>query len=257
LAERLEQEPRPDWSRIGDPLEQLDAMAVPRKKQRRCRARGSRADHRDSHGIHGGPRAGLWVGQIERSPPVTRLDHLMSAMLGGVVTDVRWHRSSARSFEELVELRLDACYRLAAVLLGDRLEAEDATHDAILKAQRSWSTVRDQAAAPAWLDRIVVNECRDRLRRRRVARTIAAAERPDHDPAGPLDDAFSAERAALRDALAELGPDHRLVVVLRYLADLSIDAIATRTGTPPGTVKSRLHHALRLLRAAYEAGARR
>jgi RNA polymerase sigma-70 factor (ECF subfamily) len=180
----------------------------------------------------------------------------MSAILGGVVTGVRWKGDSVGSFEDLVEARLDACYRLAAVILGDRLEAEDATHDAVLRAQRSWPSVRDPAAAPAWLDRIVVNECRDRLRRRRVARTIAATEGRAHEPAGRPDDALSAERAALRDALAELGPDHRLVVVLRYLADLPIDAIAARIGTPPGTVKSRLHHALRQLRAAYEASAR-
>lgn len=66
----------------------------------------------------------------------------------------------------------------------------------------------------------------------------------------------SEERAALRDALGRLTPDHRVVVVLRYLLDMPIDAIAERTGTPGGTVKSRLHHALRELRAAYDAAAR-
>jgi RNA polymerase sigma-70 factor, ECF subfamily len=181
----------------------------------------------------------------------------MSAILGGVVTGVRWTGGSVGSFEELVELRLDACYRLAAVILGDRLEAEDATHDAVLRAQRSWRTIRDPSAAEAWLDRIVVNECRDRLRRRRVARAIAAEELPGAPLAGPAADIQTAERAALRDALSELGPDHRLVVVMRYLLDLSIDDIAVRIGAAPGTVKSRLHHALRQLRAAYDAAARR
>lgn len=181
----------------------------------------------------------------------------MSAMLGGVVTDVRWHRGSAGSFEELVENRLDACYRLAAVILADRLEAEDATHEAMLRAQRSWSSVRDPAAAAAWLDRIVVNECRDRLRRRRVARAIVSSEQDRPTAARPAEDVATSERAALKDALAELGPDHRLVVVLRYLVDLSVDEIAARTGAAPGTVKSRLHHALRQLRAAYDAAARR
>ena len=173
------------------------------------------------------------------------------------MADVRWHRGSVGSFEELVELRLDACYRLAAAVLGDRLEAQDATHEAMLRAQRSWHTVRDPAAAAAWLDRIVVNECRDRLRRRRVAKAIAAGVDRGTDVAGPAADVRATERAALRDALAELGPDHRLVVVLRYLFDLSIDDIAARTGAAPGTVKSRLHHALRELRAAYDAAARR
>jgi RNA polymerase sigma-70 factor (ECF subfamily) len=196
------------------------------------------------------------AGPNERFAPVARLDRAMSAMLGGVVTGVRWQRGSAGTFEELVEARLDACYRLAAVLLSDWVEAEDATHEAILRAQRSWSTVRDPSAAHAWLDRIVVNECRDRLRRRRVARGILTRQERDPESAVPADDARSAERAALRGALAELGPDHREVVVLRYLLDLPIDAIAARVGAPAGTVKSRLHHALRLLRAAYDAAAR-
>ena len=180
----------------------------------------------------------------------------MSAMLGGVVTGVRWQGDSAGTFEELAEARLDACYRLAAVLLGDRLEAEDATHEAMLRAQRAWRSIREPSAAAAWLDRIVVNECRDRLRRRRVARAIAAAEGIGADPVRRQVDVQTAERAALRDALAELGPDHRLVIVLRYLLDLPVDAIAARIGVAPGTVKSRLHHGLRQLRAAYDAAAR-
>ena len=180
----------------------------------------------------------------------------MSAILGGVVTGVRWQRGSAGTFEALVEERLDSCYRLAAVLLGDRLEAEDATHDAFVKAQRSWSGVRDPAAAPAWLDRIVVNECRDRLRRRRMARAILKRNTEPIESTTPGDDRGSAERAALRDALAELSSDHRVVVVLRDLLDLPIEEIATRTAAPAGTVKSRLHHALRQLRAAYDAADR-
>lgn len=180
----------------------------------------------------------------------------MSAILGGVVTGVRWQRGSAGTFEELVEARLDACYRLATVLLGDRIEAEDATHEAMLRAQRSWASVRDPAAAPAWLDRIVVNECRDRLRRRRVTRAIAAVQSVGTELASPQDAIGATERAALRDALAMLAPDHRVVVILRYLLDLPVDEIARRTGAPPGTVKSRLHHALRQLRAALDAAAR-
>ena len=66
----------------------------------------------------------------------------------------------------------------------------------------------------------------------------------------------SPERDALRRALASLTPDHRIVVRLRYGADLSLAEIAARTGEREGTVKSRLHYALRRLRAAYEAAER-
>lgn len=159
------------------------------------------------------------------------------------------------TFVALVEARLDACYRLAAVLLGDRGEAEEATHEAILRAQRSWPRLRDPDAAAAWLDRIVVNECRDRLRRRRVAGGLfgpndSDAPTPDVlEPGGLAMD----ERDAVRRALATLTSEQRIVVVLRFFLDLPLEAIADRAGVPPGTVKSRLHAALEYLRAAYQA----
>jgi RNA polymerase sigma-70 factor (ECF subfamily) len=59
-------------------------------------------------------------------------------------------------------------------------------------------------------------------------------------------------REALGTALRTLSPDHREIVVLRFYLDLSVDQIAARTGVGPGTVKSRLHYALRHLRSAIE-----
>ncbi len=65
-----------------------------------------------------------------------------------------------------------------------------------------------------------------------------------------------AEREALRGALARLPADQRVVVVLRYYGDMSLEAIAERTGERLGTVKSRLHYGIEALRAAYDAAAR-
>lgn len=185
----------------------------------------------------------------------------MDATMGGVLAGELRIARAATTFERLAEDRLDACYRLAAVLLGDRPEAEDATHDAMLRAQRSWPRLRDPEAAAAWLDRIVVNECRDRLRRRRLDSRVLATDVAGSarfgavEAADPSIDALG-ELDALRDALAALTPDQRIVVVLRYFLDLPLEAIADRTGVPLGTVKSRLHAALEYLRAAYQAGAR-
>ncbi len=182
----------------------------------------------------------------------------MDAAMGGALAGELRVERAATTFEHLVEDRLDACYRLAAVLLGDRGEAEEATHEAMLHAKRSWQHLRDPDAAAAWLDRIVVNECRDRLRRRRVASKALAsrASQPTTldaaDPTGPSLD----ELEELRNALSTLTPEQRVVVTLRYFLDLPLEAIAIRTGVPLGTVKSRLHAALEYLRAAYQAGAR-
>jgi RNA polymerase sigma-70 factor (ECF subfamily) len=90
------------------------------------------------------------------------------------------------------------------------------------------------------------------MRRRRVREIVS--ELVDPRVEDPFDG--SAERAALRDALARLTPEHRTVVVLRYYADLSVEQIADRIGEREGTVKSRLHYGLAELRAAYDAADR-
>jgi RNA polymerase sigma-70 factor, ECF subfamily len=171
----------------------------------------------------------------------------LAARLAGPATD------RATAFRTLVAGVLDDAYRRAAVLLGDRFEAEDAVHDAAEKAWRRWGELRDVARFEAWFGRILVNTCRDRLRsRRRVERIEVRDRAADHEPGG--NGGFEAADAAdrMRRALAGLGADERIVVVLRFEADLTVPAIASLIGAPEGTVKSRLHHALRKLRATFE-----
>ena len=160
---------------------------------------------------------------------------------------------SSVAFEAFVSRRIDSAYRLAALVLLDRVEAEDATHDAFLKAAHSWSTLRDPLQADAWFDRIVVNECRDRLRRRRSHRVVDISDEFVETEATRDGLADAVERDRMRRALVRLSPDLRLVVVLRYHLDLAVDETALRLGIPPGTVKSRLHAALRELRAVLTA----
>jgi RNA polymerase sigma-70 factor (ECF subfamily) len=169
----------------------------------------------------------------------------------GRAEDVR-----ARTFETLVDRRaLDRAYRIAGLILGDPIEAEDATHDAALAAWRRFAELREPARFEAWFGRILVNACRDRLRtRRRLPISVEA------NGISPLQDLRSGDLAdtavrhdALRSAIRSLSPEHREVVVLRYYADLTVEQIAERTGARAGTVKSRLHYALRRLRAEVDA----
>ena len=84
-------------------------------------------------------------------------------------------------FLQLARRDLDRAYRLAGLILGDALEAEDAVQDALLRAWRSAGTVRDLEGFQAWFDQILVNGCRDRLRRRRTitsSRSARASIRP-------------------------------------------------------------------------------
>ena len=158
------------------------------------------------------------------------------------------------AFERLTDQRLNRAYRLATLLMRDPSEAEDAVHDAAVTAWTRFDELRDRTRFDAWFDRIVTNACRARLRRRRV-RAVSTDALPD---VGAGDDAGTrAERDALRRALDQLKPEHRLVVVLRHAEGRSIADIARLTGEREGTVKSRLHYAVRELRAAYDAAERR
>ena len=141
---------------------------------------------------------------------------------------------------------LDRAYRLAGLLLADAAEAEDAVQDALVVAWQSFGTLRETDKFGAWFDRILVNRCRDRMRRRNIVRFIPMDA--GIDPAGRDPFQTFLERDVLLAGLARLTPDERIVVVLRYWADLPLEAIAGRLDWPLGTVKSRLHRALERLR---------
>lgn len=158
----------------------------------------------------------------------------------------------AAAFSELVKPELPGAYRLAGYLLRDATEAEDAAQEAIVRAWESWAKLRDKERFGAWFGRIVANVCQDRLRQRRGVRVLELNETIASD---------MHSRDAFRDALARdeagrlvrtLPPDQQMVVALRFWRDLSLDDIAERLDLPLGTVKSRLHYAMRALRKELE-----
>jgi RNA polymerase sigma-70 factor (ECF subfamily) len=157
----------------------------------------------------------------------------------------------AAAFLRLADEHLDAAYRLARAILRDPTEAQDATHDAVVQAWRGWSSLRDPARFEPWFDRILVNICRDRLRRTSRWQTTDISTEVALAAGDPLD--LTHERDVLETALAALSPDHQVVVALRYFRDLPVDAIASRLGIPAGTVQSRLHYALKRLHAVLES----
>lgn len=155
------------------------------------------------------------------------------------------------SFERLFEGRLDESYRLARLILRDAQEAEDATHDAFVRAWRDHHRLRDTDRFDAWFGRILVNACRDALRRRRHRRHDDLAGTAE--PAAPHDAHRQVhERDALERAFSRLSPDHRIAVVLRFYRDLPVEDVARLVGSPVGTVRSRLHYGLKQLRSALD-----
>jgi RNA polymerase sigma-70 factor (ECF subfamily) len=155
--------------------------------------------------------------------------------------------SSALSaeFVRLAARHLDGAFKLAGYLLGDSGEAEDAVQEALIRAWRAWPRMRDPDSVGPWLDRIVANVCKTRIGARRRVRSIALNDELGVVAADPFRAALA--RDAVGRALERLSPEQRVVVVLRYWRDMPLEQIATRLELPLGTVKSRLHYALRLL----------
>ena len=160
-------------------------------------------------------------------------------------------RERLEAFAAFDDPRLLQSYRLATLILRDRDEAEDATQEAIARAWSSWKTLRDPDRFDAWFDRILVNVCRNRMRHVRTIRVVAldnAHEMPAADSHGS-----TMARLTLEPAFARLNPEQRIIVVLRFWRDLPVEEIAERLSVPEGTVKSRLHYALKALREAIES----
>ena len=151
-----------------------------------------------------------------------------------------------------LDSHLTAAWRLARAIVQDDAEAEDLVQEACLVAWQKHGALRDPGRLEAWFDRIVVNLCRDRLRRRQKGREIERAAFVDPGSVAPpgMDTRDDLDLDAAIDAL---DVEHRVVVLLRYWRDLTVDDIAARLDIPAGTVKSRLHHALRQIRTRLEA----
>jgi RNA polymerase sigma-70 factor (ECF subfamily) len=154
-----------------------------------------------------------------------------------------------------------------AVAVGDRLHAvahrilrdielaEDATQRALLSIWQDLPQLRDPANFDAWSYRLLVRACYAEGRRTR-AWTPTLHLVPADEPTTAEGMSEVVDRDQLERGFRRLSIDHRAVVVLHHYLDLPLEAVAEALGVPLGTVRSRLHHAMRGLRAALEADAR-
>ena len=177
----------------------------------------------------------------------------LSALAPDEVTARATGDTQAAAFRWLADRHLDSSYRLARAIMRNSAEAEDATHDAFIQAWRHWGELRDSARFEQWFTRILVNTCRTRLRRasRFDVHDVSAELVPTVDALDQSD-----VRETVRSALAQLSPDHRIVVALRFYRDMTVDDIAAQLGIPAGTVHSRLHYALKRLQTVLDSKAR-
>ena len=164
---------------------------------------------------------------------------------------IQAQHGDADAFGLLVAGAVDRLHGVAYRILHDADRADDATQQALIAAWDHLPSLRDPDRFDAWTYRLVVNAAYREARRERAqhdtVRWIPMAE-----PASDAAPSAIEDRDLLDRAFAELSPEHRAVLVLRYHADLTLAQIAEVLEIPMGTVGSRLHHASRHLRAALE-----
>jgi RNA polymerase sigma-70 factor (ECF subfamily) len=146
-------------------------------------------------------------------------------------------------FQEFYEASYGRVVATVAALTGDRHEAEDIAQEAFARAYIKWSALGSYDHPLAWVRKVALRiAVDDRRRRGRVAGLVAKLsvqlsvqrQAPAPDPGDDV------THSPLGAALAALPPREREVMVLHYLADMPVDAIARERGLPAGTVKTRL-----------------
>jgi RNA polymerase sigma-70 factor (ECF subfamily) len=164
------------------------------------------------------------------------------------------------AFEQLFERYRNPIYRTAHGLTGDVQAAEEILQDTFSRAWQRRSTLLTDVSPLPWLHRVALNLCYSRLGRRRLRAEPIEEGTHGHVRDGGVEPSERAEqqelRGIVRDGIAALSPKHRHVVALYYLQGLSLQETAEVLGVALGTVKSRLHYALRSLRVQLETDRR-
>ncbi|MBZ0303741.1 MAG: RNA polymerase sigma factor [Anaerolineae bacterium] len=156
----------------------------------------------------------------------------------------------------LVDEHREVVFRLAYLLMGDAHDAEDIAQETFIRALRYLDRYDPERPLRPWLLRIATNLARNR--RRSLGRYWAALQRlagQTPAPEVPTPDnrsAQAAEAQALWQAVRRLNAAEQEIITLRYFMELPISETAEALGIQPGTVKSRLHRALKRLRAVIE-----
>lgn len=168
----------------------------------------------------------------------------------------RFRDGNRAAFDEIVRRYRDRVYTLCRRWLDEEEAAEEVTQDVFLALFRSLAGFRGDARLSTWIFKVTLNHCRNRRqyrRRRGYGRHEALGPRPEEDgPEREIADEQATSDAGrnrseagslVMDALATLEEDHRQILLLRDVEDLSYDEIGEILDLPGGTVRSRIHRA--------------
>lgn len=168
---------------------------------------------------------------------------------------LRAQRGDKKAYADLALGIADRFLAVSRRILRDIDLAEDATQQSLLSIWQDLPQLRDPARFEAWSYRILLRACyAEGRKQRRWAPNLRLL--PDDDPTPGDGMSAVVDRDQLEGGFRRLSFDHRAVVVLHHYLDLPIDRVADLLGIPVGTAHSRLHYAMRGLRAALDADAR-
>ena len=180
-----------------------------------------------------------------------------SEQILGELLVLRCRRGDAAAWRELIGLWERRLFYYVRRLVGGERDAWDVLQQTWLAAYRAMPTLQEPRALRAWLYRIAHRQAVSHLRHVGAMPDAGAAGIDDagHVPGDVDDPSFPAETAdRVHAGLSALSLAHREVLTLHFLEDASVEEIAAVLEVPAGTVKSRLFHAKRALRAALERG---
>jgi RNA polymerase sigma-70 factor (ECF subfamily) len=164
-------------------------------------------------------------------------------------------RGDQAAFVDLIRFRGGRFLAIAHRILRDVDRAEDALQEALVIAWRDLPSLRDPDRFDAWVHRLLTNVCIAEAgrERKRISNLYVL---PIDGPAAPDELLSVADRDQLDRGFRRLNPDERAILVLRHFVGYEPTEIAELLGSPAGTIRSRLHHAHRAMRAALDADAR-
>ncbi len=164
---------------------------------------------------------------------------------------VRCQAGDCAAFEELIALYQQPLHYFLSKMVGNRHAADDLLQEVWIEVFRGIAKLADPGAFPAWLYRIARHRALRELRKRQPPpASLEGLEVADDSDAEVDFSAADAER--VHAALDQLSPEHREVLLLRFIEDMSYEDIARVTGCRLGTVRSRIYYAKRALRHVIE-----
>lgn len=168
------------------------------------------------------------------------------------------------AFRAIMQQGNQRLFRIARGVVSDDAEAEDVLQEAYARAFAAIGGFRGEAGVLTWLTRIVLNEARDRVRKRRPMVNLDVVEQSWQAEVIPFPNAFGGGspevdaarmqiRSLIERAVDDLPAPFRMVFIMRDIEECSIEETAANLQLKPETVKTRLHRARRLLRQALDA----